>query len=150
MGTVCSWPRATVVVRLWRVRVSERVTVSGAPLTISCALNTVGVRRPPARVRRGLTRSALSAGLALAGGSTPWTGGAGGGSGPDKLSVFVAYAAGTSILLIRPSQVQLIERALELVEVGGEAYGKLNAALGQSAGMMGQLPLAREAFACAR
>jgi predicted ATPase/class 3 adenylate cyclase len=62
-------------------------------------------------------------------------------------AVDVAYEAGTSMLLIRPSQVQLIERALALVEDGSEEYGKLNAALGQSAGMMGQLPRAREAFA---
>jgi predicted ATPase/class 3 adenylate cyclase len=59
----------------------------------------------------------------------------------------VAYVAGTSMLLIRPSQVQLIERALGLVEVGSEQYGKLNAALGQSAGMMGLRDRAKEAFA---
>jgi class 3 adenylate cyclase/Cdc6-like AAA superfamily ATPase len=59
----------------------------------------------------------------------------------------VAYIAGTHTLLIRPSQAQLIERALGLVEEGTEEYGKLNAALGQSLGMLGRNDLAREAFA---
>ena len=42
-------------------------------------------------------------------------------SGNVARAAEVAYEAGTSMLLIRPSQVQLIERALALVEVGSEA-----------------------------
>jgi eukaryotic-like serine/threonine-protein kinase len=59
----------------------------------------------------------------------------------------VAYIAGTHLLLIRPSQAQLVERALTLVQEGTEEYGKLQAALGQSLGMLGQIGRAREAFA---
>jgi class 3 adenylate cyclase len=62
-------------------------------------------------------------------------------------AVDVAYTAGTHLLLIRPSQVQLIERALARVEEVTELYGRLNAALGQSLGMLGQIDRAREAFA---
>jgi len=62
-------------------------------------------------------------------------------------AVDVAYMAGTSLLLIRPSLIQLIERALALVEEDTEGYGKLQAALGQSLGLMGKVEGAREAFA---
>ena len=61
-------------------------------------------------------------------------------------AVDVAYRIGTHILLIRPSQSQLIERALGLVQEGTEEFGKLNAALGQSLGMLGRIADAREAF----
>jgi class 3 adenylate cyclase len=62
-------------------------------------------------------------------------------------AVDAAYRAGTSMLLVRPSLVRLIERALALVATGTEEYGKLQAALGQSLGLMGQVARAREAFA---
>jgi predicted ATPase/class 3 adenylate cyclase len=69
------------------------------------------------------------------------------GAGNVSRAVDVAYMAGTNLLLIRPSLIQLIERALALVEQDTEGYGKLQAALGQSLGLMGQVGRAREAFA---
>lgn len=68
-------------------------------------------------------------------------------AGDTARATEVAYHAGTSMLLIRPSQIQLIERALALVGDGTASYGRLSAALGQSAGMLGQVDRAREAFA---
>jgi eukaryotic-like serine/threonine-protein kinase len=65
-------------------------------------------------------------------------------------AVDVAFYAGSDLELTRPSQAQLIERALALIEEGSEAYGRLQAALGQSLGMMGQVELADQAFARAR
>ena len=58
----------------------------------------------------------------------------------------VAYEAGINLLLIRHTQMRLIERALDLVEEGGEDYGRLNAVLGHSAGMLGNDVLSREAM----
>ena len=69
------------------------------------------------------------------------------GAGDLRRAVDVAYLAGTHTLLIRGSQIQLIERALALVEEGSEDCGRLNAALGQAAGMLGQMERARGAFA---
>jgi class 3 adenylate cyclase/tetratricopeptide (TPR) repeat protein len=62
-------------------------------------------------------------------------------------AVDVAYMAGTSMLLIRPSLIQLLERALALVAPDTEVYGKLQAACGQTLGLMGQVGDARNAFA---
>jgi class 3 adenylate cyclase/Cdc6-like AAA superfamily ATPase len=62
-------------------------------------------------------------------------------------AVDVAYLAGTSMLLVRPSLIQLLERALALVARDAEEYGKLQAACGLSLGLMGQVENAREAFA---
>jgi len=62
-------------------------------------------------------------------------------------AVDVAYLAGSDLELTRPSQAQLLERALALLDEGSEGYGRLNAALGQSLGMMGQVELADQAFA---
>jgi class 3 adenylate cyclase/tetratricopeptide (TPR) repeat protein len=67
--------------------------------------------------------------------------------GDVSRAVDVAYLAGTNLILIRPSLIQLIERALALVGGHTEGYGRLQAALGQSLGMMGQVEAAREAFA---
>jgi|CXWL01.1.fsa_nt_gi class 3 adenylate cyclase len=58
----------------------------------------------------------------------------------------VAYLVGRTDGLIRPSQTQLIERALTLVEEGSEDYGRLNAALGYSAGMLGDETRSRQAL----
>jgi predicted ATPase/class 3 adenylate cyclase len=69
------------------------------------------------------------------------------GVGNLSRAVDVAYMAGSSLLLIRLSLIQLIERALALVEEDTEAYGRLQAALGQSLGFMGEVARAREAFA---
>ena len=57
----------------------------------------------------------------------------------------VAYRMGQNLLLARPSQTQLVQRAIELVEEGSEDYGRLNAVLSQSAGMLGNIDLSREA-----
>ena len=59
----------------------------------------------------------------------------------------VAYLAGTHPLLLRRSQTQLIQRALEIVEDGSADSGRLNAALGQSAAMLGDEAVGRAAFA---
>jgi class 3 adenylate cyclase/Cdc6-like AAA superfamily ATPase len=59
----------------------------------------------------------------------------------------VSYLAGTHPLLLRRSQTQLIQRALEIVEDGSADCGRLNAALGQSAAMLGDEAVGREAFA---
>ncbi|HVP09464.1 MAG TPA: hypothetical protein VMT02_08090, partial [Burkholderiales bacterium] len=69
------------------------------------------------------------------------------GVGNVSQAVDVAYLAGTSMLLIRPSLIRLIERALALVAPDTEEYGKLQAACGQSLGLMGQVEQARAAFA---
>jgi class 3 adenylate cyclase len=58
----------------------------------------------------------------------------------------VAYQAGINVLLVRPTQQRLIERALDLVEEGSEDYGRLNAVLGYSAGMLGNDILSRDAM----
>lgn len=61
--------------------------------------------------------------------------------------VDVACATGKHMILIRPTQAQIIERALEFVEEGSEGYGRLQARLGQSLSMMGQMEPARAALA---
>ncbi|HEY7791626.1 MAG TPA: adenylate/guanylate cyclase domain-containing protein, partial [Vicinamibacterales bacterium] len=67
-------------------------------------------------------------------------------SGNVKRAAEVAYQVGGTALLIRPSQTQLIERALALVEDGTEDFGRLSAVLGYSAGMLGDEGRARDAF----
>jgi class 3 adenylate cyclase len=59
----------------------------------------------------------------------------------------IANLAGHNLLLIRPSQVQLIEDALTLVPEGTEESGRLCAALGMSLGMMGQFARSDAAYA---
>jgi predicted ATPase/class 3 adenylate cyclase len=68
-------------------------------------------------------------------------------AGDASRAVDVAYIAGTNLLLIRPSTVQLLQRALSLTAEGTEGYGRLQAALGNCLGMLGQVDQAREAFA---
>jgi class 3 adenylate cyclase/tetratricopeptide (TPR) repeat protein len=67
-------------------------------------------------------------------------------TGDVKRAAEVAYVAGTHPLLLRRSQTQLIERALEIVEEGSADYGRLNAALGMSAAMLGDEAAGRAAF----
>ena len=62
-------------------------------------------------------------------------------------AVDVAYFAGTKMQFVRPSQTQLVERALELAEENSEDFGRLSVALGFSAGMLGDEQRAQEAFA---
>lgn len=52
----------------------------------------------------------------------------------------------TNPSLVRPSLVQLIDDALTLVKEGSEDYGRLNAALGMSFGLMGQIERSEEAY----
>jgi class 3 adenylate cyclase len=58
----------------------------------------------------------------------------------------VACLSVTNYVLLRPTQMRLIEQALDMVEEGSEDYARLNVALGASAGMMGNTTLSREAF----
>jgi class 3 adenylate cyclase len=62
-------------------------------------------------------------------------------------AVDVAYFAGTNGGFVRPSQTQLIERALALVKENSEDFGRLSVALGFSAGFLGDEQRAQEAFA---
>jgi predicted ATPase/class 3 adenylate cyclase len=68
-------------------------------------------------------------------------------AGEHDRAVDVAYIIGTSTSLIRPSTVQLLQRALQFVEEGSEGYGKLQVAIGQCLAMMGAIVEAKEAFA---
>jgi class 3 adenylate cyclase/Cdc6-like AAA superfamily ATPase len=58
----------------------------------------------------------------------------------------VACLSVTNYILLRPTQMRLIEQALDMVEDGTEDYARLNSALGASAGMLGNLALSRDAF----
>ena len=66
--------------------------------------------------------------------------------GDARRATDVACLTGTNLILVRPSQTRLVEQALDLAEEGSEDYGRLNAALGLSAGMLGSDSVAREAF----
>ncbi len=68
-------------------------------------------------------------------------------SGEHERAVDVAYMAGTNLILIRPTTVQMLRRALAFVEEESESYGKLQAAIGQCLGLMGDIDGAKEAFA---
>jgi len=72
------------------------------------------------------------------------------GAGNVARAADIAFYAGSDLELTRPSQAQLLTRALELVEEGSEQYGRLQAALGQSLGMMGQVEQSDDAFRQAR
>jgi class 3 adenylate cyclase/Cdc6-like AAA superfamily ATPase len=64
-------------------------------------------------------------------------------------AVDVAYVVGMSQHLVRPTQTQLIERALQMVEADTEAFARLNVAFATSVGFMGQPQRALEAYATA-
>ena len=68
-------------------------------------------------------------------------------SGQHERAVDAAYMAGTNLILIRPSTVALLQQALAFAEEGSEGYGRLQAALGQCLGLMGDVAGAKEAFA---
>ena len=68
-------------------------------------------------------------------------------AGNISRAVDVACAIGTSIHLIRPSQTQVIEQALTLAEEDSADFGRLNVALANSVGFMGQHDRAIEAYA---
>ena len=68
-------------------------------------------------------------------------------AGDHERAVAVAYMAGTNLILVRPTTVQMLRRALAFVEEGSESYGKLQAAIGQCLGLMGDIAGAKEAFA---
>ena len=58
----------------------------------------------------------------------------------------VACLSVTNYILLRPTQMRLVEQALDMVESGSEGYARLNSVLGASAGMLGNLALSSEAF----
>jgi class 3 adenylate cyclase/Cdc6-like AAA superfamily ATPase len=66
--------------------------------------------------------------------------------GDSHRAADVAYLSITNYVLLRPSQMRLVEQALDMVEEGSEDYARLQVALGASAGMMGNIDIAREAF----
>ncbi|MCH7698561.1 MAG: hypothetical protein IH865_06465, partial [Chloroflexi bacterium] len=68
-------------------------------------------------------------------------------AGDVAKAVDVAYFAGTNMRFVRPSQTQLVERALDIAEENSEDFGRLTVALGYSAGMLGDEQRAQEAFA---
>ena len=72
------------------------------------------------------------------------------GAGRVAEAVDLAEFAGSSTYYLAPSQTGMIERVLELVEEGSSEYGRLNAALGNSVGMLGDDARAQEAFSRAR
>jgi class 3 adenylate cyclase/Cdc6-like AAA superfamily ATPase len=65
-------------------------------------------------------------------------------------AVDIAEHVGSTIMYVLPTQTRMVERALELVEEGSAEYGRLNAALGYSAGMLADDARAQGAFRRAR
>jgi class 3 adenylate cyclase/tetratricopeptide (TPR) repeat protein len=62
-------------------------------------------------------------------------------------AVDVACAIGMSQHLVRPTQTQVVERALQMVEPGTEAFARLNVALATSVGFLGQVERALDCYA---